>query len=366
MSYEETAAITTAIPTLSLEECDETFTKGVLLIKDAVLNYAQHGLTAGQIGQRVRDLGGKAGDSTIARWIAGFKAEKLLPEKELSERTERRHKQQERERSNSHTEKMAGAIDEADVIDVTPATPLQAKLENQIADLQVEVEAVKLERDEKVAELQKQLKSEQHFHQHTRHQRKTAENLRDDMHREQAPLWREVHSLRKQLAEATAQLETQVEVAPDGDAADQSQKIERLQKRLKERDRKIVKLKALIPKGVTNLPNIELEPWEETDEERLRQYPTSHQASVAKWKRENEFVAAEPLGELLGELRGRVIGSIGAYSTDEVQRIARSLRWLAHSVQEEFLDRGKPGTESTTSPLAQSTLRRTSGDVIDI
>lgn len=55
-----------------------------------------------------------------------------------------------------------------------------------------------------------------------------------------------------------------------------NEKVERLQKRLKERDRKIVKLKELIPNGVTNLPNIELEPWEETDEERLRQYPTSH------------------------------------------------------------------------------------------
>lgn len=134
MSYEQQdLAITTAIPTLSLEDCDETFTKGVLLIKDAVLNYAQHGLTAGQIGQRVRDLGGQAGDSTIARWIAGFKAEKLLPEKELSERTERRHKQQERERSNSQTEKMAGAIDEADVIDVTPSeTGLKLKQAQQL------------------------------------------------------------------------------------------------------------------------------------------------------------------------------------------------------------------------------------------
>lgn len=87
---------------------------------------------------------------------------------------------------------------------------------------------------------------------------------------------------------------------------------------------------------------------------------------MAKWNREDSFIAAEPMSELLDELRGRVIGSIGAYSTDEVQRVARSLRWLAHSVQEEFLDRGKPMATDTTSPIADSQLRRNPGDVIDI
>jgi len=72
-------------PTMRLEECDEAFIRGVLLIKDAVLNYARHGLTPKQIGSRVRELGSKLSDSQVRRYLQGFRAEKLLPEKEQSQ-----------------------------------------------------------------------------------------------------------------------------------------------------------------------------------------------------------------------------------------------------------------------------------------
>lgn len=78
---------TTLAPTLTLEECDASFTKGVLLIRDAVLNYARHGLTPKQIGERVRSLGATESDRTIRRWVGGFRAEKLLPEKEVHRTT---------------------------------------------------------------------------------------------------------------------------------------------------------------------------------------------------------------------------------------------------------------------------------------
>ena len=84
---------TTSAPTLTLEECDEHATQGLLLLSKAVLNYAKHGLTSKEIGQRVRDLGAKVGDSTIRRWIAGFRADKQLPEKKVHRATTWRREQ---------------------------------------------------------------------------------------------------------------------------------------------------------------------------------------------------------------------------------------------------------------------------------
>jgi len=78
---------------MTLEECDEAFINGVFLIKDAVLNYAWHGLTPKQIGSRVRELGAKLSDSQVRRYLQGFRAEKLLPEKEVHRATQWRREQ---------------------------------------------------------------------------------------------------------------------------------------------------------------------------------------------------------------------------------------------------------------------------------
>jgi hypothetical protein len=76
---------TSTTPTLSLVECDEAFIKGVFLIKEAVLNYAQHGLTSQAIHECVKALGAQESQRTIYRWIKGFRADKLLPEKEKTQ-----------------------------------------------------------------------------------------------------------------------------------------------------------------------------------------------------------------------------------------------------------------------------------------
>jgi hypothetical protein len=94
-------------PTMRLEECDEAFIRGVLLIKDAVLNYARHGLTAKAIHDRVRALGATEGSSTIRRWVADFRAEKLLPEKELGVRRLQQIAKQERETKNARIERIS-------------------------------------------------------------------------------------------------------------------------------------------------------------------------------------------------------------------------------------------------------------------
>ncbi len=97
-----TSDITTSTtPTLTLEQCDEAAVQGILLLKKAVFNYAQHGLTGTEIGKRVRDLGATLSDSQARRYIQAFRADKLLPEKEPAPSTARRHRQQERERSNA-------------------------------------------------------------------------------------------------------------------------------------------------------------------------------------------------------------------------------------------------------------------------
>lgn len=84
---------TTSAPTLTLEECDASFERGVLLIRDAVLNYARHGLTGTEIGKRVRALGAKLSDSQARRYIQSFRADKLLPEKEVHRATTWRREQ---------------------------------------------------------------------------------------------------------------------------------------------------------------------------------------------------------------------------------------------------------------------------------
>ena len=81
-----TSDITTSTtPTLTLEQCDEAAVQGILLLKKAVFNYAQHGLTGTEIGKRVRDLGATLSDSQARRYIQSFRADKLLPEKEESQ-----------------------------------------------------------------------------------------------------------------------------------------------------------------------------------------------------------------------------------------------------------------------------------------
>jgi hypothetical protein len=91
---------TSSTATMTLEECDEAFIKGVFLIKEAVLNYAQHGLTSQAIHARVKALGAQESARTIRRWVTGFRAEKLLPEKELGVRRIQQIAKQERETKN--------------------------------------------------------------------------------------------------------------------------------------------------------------------------------------------------------------------------------------------------------------------------
>lgn len=165
--------------------------------------------------------------------------------------------------------------------------------------------------------------------------------------------------------ELKAQPAVAAPAAPSADVATLEKKIGRLQKRLKDRDRTIKNLKKIMPKGVTNLPNIELEPWEETDEERLRVYPTEHQEQMTKYSSGN-FVPAEPMEELLSELSGRLNSSLGAYETDEVQRVVRTLRWITYGAQKEFLDRGNAVVSDTINPIAVSQLRRSQDVVIDV
>jgi hypothetical protein len=89
---------------MTLEECDEAFINGVFLIKDAVLNYAWHGLTPKQIGSRVRELGAKLSDSQVRRYLQGFRAEKLLPEKEVHRATQWRREQRVANAQNAQTQ----------------------------------------------------------------------------------------------------------------------------------------------------------------------------------------------------------------------------------------------------------------------
>lgn len=97
---------TTSAPTLTLEECDASFERGVLLIRDAVLNYARHGLTPKEIGIRVRGLGASESDRTIRRWVGGFRAEKLLPEKEKVQTPDAIRMRATRERTNGQNGQM--------------------------------------------------------------------------------------------------------------------------------------------------------------------------------------------------------------------------------------------------------------------
>ena len=97
-----TDALTQTTSELSLEQCDEMFLKGVLLIKDAVFGYAKHQLTGTEIGKRVRALGAKLSDSQARRYIQQFKAQGLLDEKKPHRTTVARRE----ERANAQNAQM--------------------------------------------------------------------------------------------------------------------------------------------------------------------------------------------------------------------------------------------------------------------
>lgn len=120
---------TSSRATLTLEECDEAFTKGVFLIRDAVLNYAQHGLTGTEIGKRVRDLGAKLSDSQARRYIQSFRAEKLLPEKEKVQTPDAIRMRETRERRTN--------AQNAQTFEPQPSTlaPLDPTLNEELAPL---------------------------------------------------------------------------------------------------------------------------------------------------------------------------------------------------------------------------------------
>ena len=99
--------ITTQSSTAALTELDEKLVQGFLLVEEAVLGYAQQGLTAAAISQRVKNLGASVGNSTVYRWIKGFKAQGLIPEKVKSEHPKAVAARRQRENAaNSQNEKM--------------------------------------------------------------------------------------------------------------------------------------------------------------------------------------------------------------------------------------------------------------------
>jgi len=99
--------ITTQSSTVPLTELDEKLVQGLLLVEEAVLGYAQHGMSAAAISQRVKDLGARIGDSTVRRWINGFRAKGLIPEKVKSDNPEAVKSRKRREKgSNAQNEQM--------------------------------------------------------------------------------------------------------------------------------------------------------------------------------------------------------------------------------------------------------------------
>jgi hypothetical protein len=76
--------------------------KGIFCIQQAILGYAKHGLNAKQIGERIRAMGKKIGDSTIRRQLQSFRATGWLPEKEPHRTTVARREQ----RANAQNEQM--------------------------------------------------------------------------------------------------------------------------------------------------------------------------------------------------------------------------------------------------------------------
>ena len=99
--------ITTQSSTATLTELDEKLVQGLLLVEEAVLGYAQHGMTAAAISQRVKDLGARVGNSTVYRWIKGFKAQGLIPEKVQADTPDavRMRAKRAEQRTNSQNEK---------------------------------------------------------------------------------------------------------------------------------------------------------------------------------------------------------------------------------------------------------------------
>lgn len=188
-------------------------------------------------------------------------------------------------------------------------------------------------------------------------------------------------SLREQLeASHTAQLEAKpIELslvapvaapAPPADVADLTKKMERLQKRLKDRDRRIKNLQRLVPKTqITNLPL--LEPWEETDEERLRFFPTDAQTRAGLGDkptkyRPDEFFPSEAVTEAVDAVNSMLYRSLGTYNVDEVKALARRTRGIAQRLQDEFFNRSEGCSQDTINPIAASQHWRAEGEVIDV
>ena len=178
-----------------------------------------------------------------------------------------------------------------------------------------------------------------------------------------------VMNLEAENASLRAQLEAQpaVEAPQKGsDVVTLEKKMGRLQKRLKDRDRAIRKLKALVPKSqITNVPLIELEPCEETDEERLRHFSTNLQERQVGWGHD-KFVDAECIHEAIISLKGMLVNSLGDYNTEQVRQIAGTLRWTARMVQEDFMDRDMPVVSEGTRPVNYRMLDYSQMEIIDI
>ena len=121
-----------------------------------------------------------------------------------------------------------------------------------------------------------------------------------------------------------------------------------------------------MPKSqITNVPLIELEPWEETDEERLRHFSTNLQERQVGWGHD-KFVDAECIHEAIISLKGMLVNSLGDYNTEQVRQIAGTLRWTARMVQEDFMDRDMPVVSEGTRPVNYRMLDYSQMEIIDI
>ena len=97
---------------LTLEECDQKMVDGFLLIEEAVLNYARHGLSGKAIARRIRAKGKQIGDSTLRRWLQNYREQGLLPERKLSEHPKAvASRRQRRRAANAQSEQMQPAPD---------------------------------------------------------------------------------------------------------------------------------------------------------------------------------------------------------------------------------------------------------------
>jgi len=81
----------------TLEACDDAVRQGVLLLGDAIISYAEHGLNAKEIHTRVVGLGCEVSYSTVTRKVAKLREEEVIPQKTPAPRTIRLKEQQVRE-----------------------------------------------------------------------------------------------------------------------------------------------------------------------------------------------------------------------------------------------------------------------------